>query len=262
MPGRPDTGEVGPGAPPADPTAFVPPAGPTHDPGTYRGRWSAAAESRGIPLATIVTTLLVGFALLDLNALLILLLWVLRTIILYTLVAFFIAILLSPAVHLFQRRGMSRGLAVTIVFVVALVVFLGHGGGVHRAPGVGHHPPGRPAADAGQAGRARARSDRAPPQALPPPAVGRQERPQDRPRHHQEPETGPGPVGRDRRRLHRGGPEHHRRAVALRPPGGPEDPPRAPRPAEPGPGRTGVRACTTRPPGRSPGTCWATASPR
>jgi predicted PurR-regulated permease PerM len=111
--------------PPEEPTAFVPPAGPAHDPETYRGRLSAAAHARGIPLATIVTTIVVGFAILDLNFLVILLLWVLRTILLYAVVAFFIALLLSPAVHLVQRAVPARGLAVTIVFVVAFVAFVG-----------------------------------------------------------------------------------------------------------------------------------------
>ncbi len=111
--------------PPEEATAFVPPAGPAHDPETYRGRLSAAAHARGIPLATIVTTIVVAFAILDLNFLVILLLWVLRTILLYAVVAFFIALLLSPAVHLVQRAVPVRGLAVTIVFVVAFVVFVG-----------------------------------------------------------------------------------------------------------------------------------------
>ena len=72
------------------------------------GRLSAAAHARGIPLATIVTTIVVAFAILDLNFLVILLLWVLRTILLYVVVAFFIALLLSPAVHLVQRAVPSR----------------------------------------------------------------------------------------------------------------------------------------------------------
>ncbi len=111
--------------PPEEPTAFVPPTGPAHDPETYRGRLSAAAHARGIPLATIVTTIIVAFAILDLNFLVILLLWVLRTILLYAVVAFFIALLLSPAVHFVQRGVPARGLAVTIVFVVAFVAFVG-----------------------------------------------------------------------------------------------------------------------------------------
>lgn len=113
MPGRPDTGGAADQAPSAG------------DPATYRGRFSSAAQARGIPLATILTTLVLGFLILDVNALVILLLWVLRTIILYAVVAGFIALLLTPAVHFVQRSGVPRSVAVTVVFVVALVVFLG-----------------------------------------------------------------------------------------------------------------------------------------
>jgi len=124
MPGPSDAAEVE-EAQPEEATTFVPPTARTHDTGTYRGRLFAAAEARGVPLGVILTTLLVGFAVLDLDALVVLLLWVLRSIILYTLVAFFIALLLSPGVHLVQRSGVSRGVAVTTVFLVALVVFVG-----------------------------------------------------------------------------------------------------------------------------------------
>jgi predicted PurR-regulated permease PerM len=113
MPGRPDRGGA---------AGQVPPAG---DPATYRGRLSSAAQARGIPLATILTTLLLAFLILDVNALVILLLWVLRTIILYTVVASFIALLLSPAVRFVGRSGVPRSVAVTVVFLTAIVVFLG-----------------------------------------------------------------------------------------------------------------------------------------
>ncbi len=125
MPGRPHSGAPPHGVPPPDPTSYVPPIGPVHDTGTYRGRFSAAAEARGVPLATILTTLLLAFALLDVNALLILLLWVLRTIILYIVVALFLALLLSPAVHVVERSGLPRSVAVTVVFLVALACFMG-----------------------------------------------------------------------------------------------------------------------------------------
>jgi predicted PurR-regulated permease PerM len=113
MPGRPDTGGA------ADQASTA------GDPATYRGRFSTAAQARGIPLATILTTLLLGFLILDVNALVILLLWVLRTIILYAVVAGFIALLLAPAVRFVQRSGVPRSVAVSVVFVVALIVFLG-----------------------------------------------------------------------------------------------------------------------------------------
>lgn len=92
---------------------------------TYRGRMWAAAARHGVPLATILTTLGVGFALLDADVLVVLLLWVLRTIILYTVIALFLALLLSPAVHLVERTGASRGLAAAVVFLASLVVFVG-----------------------------------------------------------------------------------------------------------------------------------------
>ncbi len=92
---------------------------------TYRGRVSAAARERGVPLATILTTLLVGFVLLDVNALMILLLWILRSIILYTVVGTFVALLLSPLVRLVERTGLPRGIAVALVFVGAVVAFIG-----------------------------------------------------------------------------------------------------------------------------------------
>ncbi len=86
--------------------------------------WSAAA-SRNVPLSTILTTLVLAVVILDVNALAILLLWVLRTVLLYCVVALFIALLLSPAVHGLERLHLGRGAAVTVVFVVAVVVFLG-----------------------------------------------------------------------------------------------------------------------------------------
>jgi len=86
--------------------------------------WSAAA-SRNVPLSTILTTLVLAFVILDVNALVILLLWVLRTVLLYFVVALFISLLLSPAVRGVERLHVNRGVAVTIVFVLAVVVFLG-----------------------------------------------------------------------------------------------------------------------------------------
>jgi predicted PurR-regulated permease PerM len=86
--------------------------------------WSAAA-ARDVPLATILTTLLVAFAIFDLNALVILLLWVLRSIILYLVVALFLALLLSPPIRAVRRLGVAHGVDVTIVFVAAIVVFVG-----------------------------------------------------------------------------------------------------------------------------------------
>ncbi len=92
---------------------------------TYRGRVRDAAAARGIPIATIATTVVVAVLVLDINALAILLLWVLRTVILYIVVATFVALLLTPVVHRVQRTGLSRGWAVVVVFMVALVLFAG-----------------------------------------------------------------------------------------------------------------------------------------
>ena len=68
--------------------------GPDASRGSWRAHIGAAARARSIPLATIVTTVAVVFIVLDLNALLILLLWVLRTVVLYVVIATFIALVL------------------------------------------------------------------------------------------------------------------------------------------------------------------------
>jgi predicted PurR-regulated permease PerM len=92
---------------------------------TWRSRLSGSADRRGVPLATIVVGTLVVIGLLDLNAALLVGLWVLRKIILYAVVAFFIALLLTPPTRFLKRRGMSHGVATTVVFLVGLVVFGG-----------------------------------------------------------------------------------------------------------------------------------------
>jgi predicted PurR-regulated permease PerM len=92
---------------------------------TYRGRMWAAAGRRRVPLATILTTVLVAFLVLDVNVLLILLLWVLRTIVLYVVMGLFLALLLSPAVRLVNRGPVRHGPAVGIVFVAAALVIGG-----------------------------------------------------------------------------------------------------------------------------------------
>jgi predicted PurR-regulated permease PerM len=92
---------------------------------TWRSRLSGSADRRGIPLATIVVTTLVVIGLLDLNALLLVLLWVLRKIILYAVIAFFIALLLTPPTRFLKRHGLSHGVATTLVFLIGLIVFAG-----------------------------------------------------------------------------------------------------------------------------------------
>jgi predicted PurR-regulated permease PerM len=77
-------------------------------------------------LATIVTAVAVIILLLDLNAALILGLWVLRTIVLYVVIAFFITLLFTPATRFMQRRlRLSHGGAVLLVFILGLVSFAG-----------------------------------------------------------------------------------------------------------------------------------------
>jgi hypothetical protein len=76
----------------------------------------------GVPLATIVVATAVAIGLLDLNAALVVGLWVLRKIVLYVVVAFFITLLLTPATRFLKRQGISHGLAATLVFLGGLVI--------------------------------------------------------------------------------------------------------------------------------------------
>jgi predicted PurR-regulated permease PerM len=94
-------------------------------PETWRSRLSGNAGRRGVPLATIVTAVAVTIGLLDLNVGLLVGLWVLRKIVLYVVVAFFLAILLAPLTRILSRRGMSHGLATTIVFLGGLILLGG-----------------------------------------------------------------------------------------------------------------------------------------
>jgi predicted PurR-regulated permease PerM len=81
----------------------------------------AAVEARGVPLRTI----LVIDAVVIVTWVLYRLLGRLREVILWLLVAAFIALVLHPAVSFLQRRGLRRGLAVAVVFVGAVVAFVG-----------------------------------------------------------------------------------------------------------------------------------------
>ena len=76
-------------------------------------------------MAPIVVGTLVVIGLLDLNAGLLVGIWVLRKILLYVVVAFFFALLLTPATRFLKRRGMSHGGATTMVFLIGLVAFGG-----------------------------------------------------------------------------------------------------------------------------------------
>lgn len=92
---------------------------------TWRSRLTGTAERRGIPLATIVVTVAVVIGLVDLNAALILGIWVLRTIVLYLIVAFFITLLLTPGTRFLKNRGMSHGGATLMVFLLGALVLIG-----------------------------------------------------------------------------------------------------------------------------------------
>lgn len=92
---------------------------------TWRSKLSGTAERRGIPLASIVVTVAVVIGLLDLNAALILGVWVLRTIVLYLIVAFFITLLLTPGTRFLKQRGMSHGGSTLTVFLLGALILIG-----------------------------------------------------------------------------------------------------------------------------------------
>ena len=78
-------------------------AGEPHD--TWRSKLSGSADRRGIPLGTIVVSVVVVIVLLDLNAALILGLWALRTIVVYIVIAFFFTLLMTPATRFLRGGG-------------------------------------------------------------------------------------------------------------------------------------------------------------
>jgi predicted PurR-regulated permease PerM len=92
---------------------------------TWRSRFSGSADRRGIPLGTIVVSVATIILLLDLNAALILGLWVLRNILVYAIIAFFFTLLLTPATRFLRRRGLSHGGATLLVFLVGVLVVIG-----------------------------------------------------------------------------------------------------------------------------------------
>ena len=98
---------------------------PAEEPGTWRSKLAGGAERRGIPLGTIVVTVAVVIGLVDLNAALILGIWVLRTIVLYLIVAFFITLLLTPGTRFLKRRGMSHGGSTLTVFLIGALILAG-----------------------------------------------------------------------------------------------------------------------------------------
>ena len=92
---------------------------------TWRSRFSGTADRRGIPLGTIVVSVATVVVLLDLNAALILGLWVLRTIVVYIVIAFFFTLLLTPATRFLRRRGLSHGGATLLVFLIGVLLLIG-----------------------------------------------------------------------------------------------------------------------------------------
>ncbi len=92
---------------------------------TWRSRFSGSADRRGIPLGTIVVSVATIILLLDLNAALILGLWVLRNIVVYAIIAFFFTLLLTPATRFLRRRGLSHGGATLVVFLVGALAVIG-----------------------------------------------------------------------------------------------------------------------------------------
>jgi predicted PurR-regulated permease PerM len=94
-------------------------------PDTWRSKLSGSADRRGIPLGTIVVSVLVVIALLDLNAALILGLWALRTIVVYVIIAFFFTLLMTPATRFLRKRGLSHGGSTLLVFLVGALALIG-----------------------------------------------------------------------------------------------------------------------------------------
>ncbi len=86
-----------------------------------RDRLFAAASARGVPLRTILTV----DAVVIVTWVLYRLLGRLREVILWTVIASFVALVLNPSVVFLQRHRMRRGTAVGVVFAGAVVVFFG-----------------------------------------------------------------------------------------------------------------------------------------
>ena len=86
-----------------------------------RDRLFAAASAKGVPLRTILTIDAVVIT----TWVLYRLLGRLREVILWVLIAGFIALVLNPAVAALQRRRFRRGAAVGVVFITAVLIFGG-----------------------------------------------------------------------------------------------------------------------------------------
>lgn len=86
-----------------------------------RERLFAAASARGVPLRTILAVDAVVIA----TYLLYLLIVRLHEVILWILIAAFIAVVLNPSVNFLQRHRFRRGSAIVLVFAVAVLAFFG-----------------------------------------------------------------------------------------------------------------------------------------
>ena len=86
-----------------------------------RERLFAAASAKGVPLRTILTI----DAVVIVTWVLYRLLGRLREVILWTLIAAFVALVLNPSVVFLQQHRFRRGTAVGVVFVVAVMFFAG-----------------------------------------------------------------------------------------------------------------------------------------
>jgi predicted PurR-regulated permease PerM len=119
----------------------VPDDQPPHD--SRLSRLSKAAAARGIPLGTIVAAVAVVAA----AYLLARVAYQLRQVILLIIVAGFVALILNPLVVFLQRSGLRRrGLAVSVVTLVALLAFIGLtiAFGVPLVDGITHFADGLP----------------------------------------------------------------------------------------------------------------------
>jgi predicted PurR-regulated permease PerM len=106
---------------PRDPGRTGSPGGAPGTEGPRRSRLFQAFADRGVPLRTILTIDAV-----------VILTWVgyrligrLRGVILWVLIAAFLALVLNPAVGFLQRHRLRRSLAIGLVFLAAIVIFAG-----------------------------------------------------------------------------------------------------------------------------------------
>jgi predicted PurR-regulated permease PerM len=110
-------------SPPGDPGGQIPtpqgvPILGERPKGSVGERVERLAVRSDVPLATIVTTVLVVVA----TGLVLVLLWVLRQEFLYLVVGTFLALLMAPFVRFLERRGLSHGVSASFVFLGGIVI--------------------------------------------------------------------------------------------------------------------------------------------